>query len=265
MRGLLKIAPIIISATLLLCAAEVRTPLRPMYTADIAITSDGEFLLANKGTSDVTLLDKDGKRLHNWSTEEPPTGVIVVEDKAYVTSSYDRGHLTCIDLNDNSIKYSTQTGMGACAPVVSPDRSKIYVLNRYKGTVSEVDATTGAVRREVKVLREPCDAVLSPDGRYLYVNNYLPAQRADVDYVAADVSIIDCNSFEKIKDVKLSNGSNALRGIAISPDGKYVFVSHNLGRFQVPTSQLQQDEYQCRKRDRHRHADAHRLDVDRRA
>ncbi|MDO5487515.1 MAG: YVTN family beta-propeller repeat-containing protein [Rikenellaceae bacterium] len=240
MRGLLKIAPIIISATLLLCAAEVRTPLRPMYTADIAITSDGNLLLANKGTSEVTLLDKEGKRLHSWSTDEPPTGVVVVEGKAYVTSSYDRGHLTCIDLSDNSIKYSTRTGMGACAPTVSADQSKIYVLNRYKGTVSEVDATTGAVQREVKVLREPCDAVLSPDGRYLYVNNYLPAQRADVDYVAADVSIIDCGTFEKIKDVKLSNGSNALRGITISPDGKYVFVSHNLGRFQVPTSQLQQ-------------------------
>lgn len=31
-----------------------------------------------------------------------------------------------------------------------------------------------------------------------------------------------------------------LRGIALSPDGNYVFVTHNLGRFQVPTSQLQQ-------------------------
>jgi hypothetical protein len=81
---------------------------------------------------------------------------------------------------------------------------------------------------------------LTPDGKYLYVNNFLPAQRADIDYVAADVSIIDCNTFQKIKDIKLSNGSNALRGIACSVDGKYVFVSHNLGRFQVPTSQLQQ-------------------------
>ena len=44
----------------------------------------------------------------------------------------------------------------------------------------------------------------------------------------------------KVKDIKLDNGSNALREICITPDGKYVLVSHNLGRFQVPTSQLQQ-------------------------
>ena len=46
--------------------------------------------------------------------------------------------------------------------------------------------------------------------------------------------------FEKVKDIQLANGSNALRGLCITPDGKYVYVSHNLGRFTVPTSQLQQ-------------------------
>lgn len=240
MRGLLKIAPIVISAVILLCASRSATNLRPMYTADVAITADNHILMANKGTSDVVLLSADGKSLQRWSFEEPPTGVVVSNNKAYVTSSYADGYLTCIDLADNSVLYKSPTAMGACAPVVSHDGSKIYVLNRYKGTVSEVDAETGKVLRSVAVLREPCAAALSPDGKYLYVNNYLPSQRADVDYVAADVSIIDCATFQKVKDVKLSNGSNALRGIAASPDGRYVFVSHNLGRFQVPTSQLQQ-------------------------
>lgn len=240
MKGLLKISPIVISILILLCAAQERTNLKPMYTTDIALTEQGDILMTNKGTSDVTLLSKSGKFIAQWSMPNPPTGVITVGEQAFVTSSYAEGFLTCINLKDKSIKYSVETGMGACSPVASADKSKIYVLNRYKATISEVEAATGNLLREVKVLREPCAAALSIDGRYLYVNNYLPAQRADVDYVAADVSIIDCDTFEKIKDVKLSNGSNALRGIAASPDGKYIFISHNLGRFQVPTSQLQQ-------------------------
>ena len=65
-------------------------------------------------------------------------------------------------------------------------------------------------------------------------------QRADLEYVSATVSVIDCNTFKKINDITLCNGSNALRGIAASADGKYIFVSHNLGRYQIPTSQLQQ-------------------------
>ncbi len=48
------------------------------------------------------------------------------------------------------------------------------------------------------------------------------------------------SDFTKVKDIQLANGSNALRGICMTPDGKYIYISHNLGRFTVPTSQLQQ-------------------------
>lgn len=88
--------------------------------------------------------------------------------------------------------------------------------------------------------REPKSAVFSKDGKHLFVTNFLPAQRADLDVVTACVSVIEMDGFTKIKDIKLANGSNALRGICITPDGKYIYVSHNLGRFTVPTSQLQQ-------------------------
>ena len=240
MKGVLKLIPIALSALLLLCASVDRENVLPMYTTSIDLTKDGRVVMANKGTREVVLLAEGGQVAQRWAFDEPATGVAVTEDKLYVTSSHARGFLSCIDLEDGKLLYRAETAMGACAPVVSHDGEKVYVMNRYRGTVSEVNASTGEVLRSVAVLREPCAAVLSPDGRYLYVNNHFPAQRADVDYVAADVSVIDCQSFERVKDIKLSNGSNALRGIACSPDGRYVFVSHNLGRFQVPTSQLQQ-------------------------
>lgn len=240
MKRFLTIIPFVISLIILLSSSEVRSNLRPMYTTDIALNEQGQMMMTNKGTNDVVLLDPMGKQIQRWEFSEPPTGIVIVGNETYITSSYDKGYITCIDLSTNDIKYKAPTAMGACSPVATADGSKIYVMNRYKGTVSEVEAASGKVLREVEVLREPCAAVLTPDGKYLYVNNHLPAQRADVDYVAADVSIIDCDSFHKIKDIKLSNGSNALRGIACSMDGKYIFVSHNLGRFQVPTSQLQQ-------------------------
>ena len=240
MKGLLKLSPIVISVIILLCATTTRQNLRPMYTTGISITADNKMAIANKGTSDVVLLSESGESEQRWEFAESPTGITSYGSNIYVTSSQDEGYITAINLENNNIAYKTATGMGACAPVMSHDGKKIYVLNRYKATVTEVDATSGEVLREAAVLREPCAATLTPDGKYLYVNNFLPAQRADVDYVAADVSVIDCDTFQKIKDIKLSNGSNALRGIACSTDGNYIFVSHNLGRFQVPTSQLQQ-------------------------
>ena len=240
MKKLSFVVPLIVSIVVLLTSAEVHHNVKPMYTADVAVAANGDVLLANKGTSELTLMAADGKVKNSWELREPATGVAVAEGVAYVTSSYAEGTLTAIDLSNNQVKFEAKTGMGACAPLVGHGGKVVYVCNRYKASVSEVDATSGEVLREVAVLREPSAITITPSGKYLFVNNYLPAQRADVDYVSADVSVIDIEKFEKIKDIKLSNGSNALRGIACSPDGNYIFVSHNLGRFQVPTSQLQQ-------------------------
>ena len=90
------------------------------------------------------------------------------------------------------------------------------------------------------MLRQPTTLLLGKDDINIHVTNFLPAQRADLDHVASAVTVIDRNSFSKKKDIRLENGSNALRGMCESPDGKYLFISHNLGRFTVPTSQLQQ-------------------------
>lgn len=212
----------------------------PIYPTSVDVMDNGNYVVSGRGTKDVRIYDASGKVLDRWEFTEPVTSVVADGDLVYAASSYSSGYLSCIDTRDGKVVYKQPVGMGACALLLSKDKSKIYVANRYKNTVSEVDAKTGNVLRDVAVLREPCAMVLSPDEKYLFVNNFLPAQRADLDYVAADVSVIELKDFKKVKDIKLSNGSNALRGINISADGKLVLVSHNLGRFQVPTSQLQQ-------------------------
>ena len=232
--------PLVLSLAILFSAAE-RTNIKPHYTADIAVSKQGNILLANKGTQELRMISSEGKLLKSWELAMPATGVATYGDRAYVTCSQASGELHCVSLEgEMKTLFTTKVRMGACAPVVSHDGKKVYICNRYKATVSEVDASSGELLREVKVLREPCAASLSKDGKTLYINNFIPSQRADVDYVAADVSIIDCETFTKIKDIKLCNGSNALRGNTLSEDGKYLFISHNLGRYQVPTSQLQQ-------------------------
>lgn len=218
----------------------------PLFTTDLATLSDGMVVTSNKGDKSVRIYaPKDWMTpRQQWTFEQTPTGVttMVVDgaEKILVTTFDKRGTLEVIDRASGRLEKSIPMGSGAAAPVVAPDGRSVYVLNQFSTTVAEVDPVGGVVRRMVRVLREPKGAVVSKDGKYLFVTNFLPAQRADVDYVAAEVSVIDLESFEKIKDIKLANGSNALRGIALSPDGKYVLISHNMGRFTVPTSQLQQ-------------------------
>ena len=218
----------------------------PLFTTDIAVLSDGRVVTSNKGDKSVRIYDPAdfSAPVKTWNCEQIPTGVVAGtvdgSEKIYVTTFEQRGTLEVIDLGSGRVERSIPVGSGATAPLLSQDGSKVYVLNQFSNTISEVDPQGGVVLRTVAVLREPKGAVISKDGKYLFVTNFLPAQRADVDYVAAVLSVIDLATFEKIKDIQLANGSNALRGVALSPDGKYVLISHNMGRFTVPTSQLQQ-------------------------
>lgn len=213
----------------------------PFFPTDVTVGTQGEIIMTEKGQKRLAIYSPDGQKLLKiFALEGTPTGVIIARDKAYVTTSDDKGCLQIISMKDGGKEAEIVTGMGSCNPILSKDKKHIYVCNQFQTTISEIDLATKQVTRTVEALREPREAVMSTDGRFLYVANFLPSQRADVEYVAACVSVIDIASFKKIKDLKLANGSNALRGICISPNGKYVYVSHNLGRFAVPCSQLQQ-------------------------
>lgn len=213
----------------------------PLFPTDITLNDKGEILITEKGRNRISIFSPDGKTLlRTIPVDESPTGILLDADKAYVTTNAATRHLQIISLETGKQETAIATGSGACYPIFGPDKKHIYVCNQFQNTVSEVDPAIHQVIRSVKVLREPKSALFSKDGEYLFVTNFLPAQRADVDYVAACVSVIRMSDFTKVKDIQLANGSNALRGICMTPDGKYIYISHNLGRFTVPTSQLQQ-------------------------
>lgn len=214
---------------------------KPLFPTGVTLDAQGRLVMSEKGLKRVAVYSADGQKLEKtFAMPEIPTGLAADGNRMYVTTFETKGLLHVLDWPAGKEIAVVETGSGACSPIVNKEAGRLYVCNQFQNTVSEVDMSTNKVLRTVPVLREPKSAVISKDGKYLYVTNFLPAQRADLDYVAACVSVIDLESFTKIKDIKLANGSNALRGICITPDGKYVYVSHNLGRYTVPTSQLQQ-------------------------
>jgi YVTN family beta-propeller protein len=115
----------------------------------------------------------------------------------------------------------------------------LYVCNRFDNNVSVIDLSAGKETTRIHVLREPVAAAITPNGNLLFVANLLSAGAADAGYTAAAVSVIDTAANKVTANIQLPNGSMSLRGVCVSPDGRYAYVTHVLARYQLPTTQLE--------------------------
>ncbi|MCY2929014.1 MAG: cell surface protein [Planctomycetota bacterium] len=181
-----------------------------------------------------------GKVARTISLRDNPNDLTMGGDgKLYVTTGGAEGKLVVIDPAAGRTLATVAVGHTPMAPVVSPEGKTAYVCNRFNGDVSTIDLATGKEVSRVRVLREPVAARLSADGGTLFVANLLPAVPADADYVSAAVTVVDTRKNAVVGQILLPSGSTGLRGMTMTADGKTLFVTHTLGRYQLPTTQLE--------------------------
>ncbi len=213
----------------------------PLSPCDIVITKDGKTVYtAQKTGLSIDIIDVKAKKVkESISLPAPPTGLALGNSKLYVTTSSPKGNLYVIDIKTRKILSSIKAGVGACSPVLSPDNKKVYICNRFNNDISVIDLKSKKEISRIPVSREPVSAVITPDSKYLFVVNLLPIGQADSDYISSVVTVVDMSKMKKVKDIILPNGGIVLRGICISADGKYIYVTHNIARYHVPTTQLE--------------------------
>jgi YVTN family beta-propeller protein len=203
----------------------------------IVATKDALYVAESAAQSIAVLDPTSGAPARRIALPAPPTGLTLNPDGAtlYVTA----GMLHPIDLATGNATAPVPVGHTPMSPVISPDGARLYVCNRFSNDVSVIDLATRTEIARIPVLREPVAATLTPDGRSLFVANLLPVGPSDGEFIAAAVSVIDTATHTTVGVVNLPNGSTGLRGICASPDGKYVYVSHILAHYQMPTTQLE--------------------------
>ncbi|MHC4457747.1 MAG: c-type cytochrome, partial [Planctomycetota bacterium] len=160
------------------------------------------------------------------------------DTELYVTAgSYD-GKVYVVNLSTGDITHTIDVGHTPMSPVLSADNSRLYVCNRFDNNIAVISLPSYVQTNTVGVLREPVAMAITPDSDYLVVANHLPDGPANTGNTASSVSIINTSSYS-VTNIQLPNGSTGMRGICISPDGQYAYATHVLGRYQVPTSQLE--------------------------
>jgi YVTN family beta-propeller protein len=217
----------------------------PVYLSPgtLACSPDGARVYVAATTAErVLVFDVEGRRVTGEiPVPSSPGGLAMSADGAtlYVTGATPEGTVSVVSTATGDVERSFEVGHVLEACCLLPDGRTLFVCEPFTDTVLAVDLRRRRVRERIPVLREPVALALTPDGATLVVANHLPAGRADRDYAAGGVSLVDTASCRVRATVALPNGSTDLRGVCVSPDGRFAYVTHMLGRYQLPTTQLE--------------------------
>jgi len=98
----------------------------------------------------------------------------------------------------------------------SNTKTYAYIANNKDNTISVIDTETRQVVAEpIANIKSPYALATTPNGRYLYITSYL--------YSDSPVTIIDLTTMEVVKTITVGGYP---KNIAISPNGKYAYVSN---------------------------------------
>ncbi len=224
---------------LLLNAAEAAQYRSPYQLA--ANKDGGKVFVLNHESNEIAVIDTaSGTLAASWPVGVQPNSMVLSPDEKSMilaTGGY-RGKLQILNLESGKIEKEIPAGHTPCGLCLSPNGKRLYVCNRYTDDVAEYSCPELKELRRFAAIREPRGSVITPDGKSVFVINFLPNDPADSFDVASEVTMIDTAS-GTTRNIRLPNGSSSLHGICISPDGKYVYLTEILARYQMPTTQLE--------------------------
>jgi YVTN family beta-propeller protein len=174
-----------------------------------------------------------------------PTGIAVSSNGShlYVTCASERwpGGMICVINSESGVVLKRiPVGHMARSPVLSPDNSMLYVCNWLENTISFIDVSDGKVVKRVPAIKEPYSLTISADGTSLLVANMIPDGISTDTTMTCKLCFISTSSGGIEKTIKLPIGSHSTMNICLSPDKKYAFIPHLIGRVNLPAVTLEQ-------------------------
>ena len=159
---------------------------------------------------------------------------------AYVACSGPVSWVLKLDATNGRILGQTRAGHSVSDLFLSFDQEWLMASAQFDNEVASIyTPEMRSVNKAFPASREPVSSAQVASGRLLLVANHLPVGRADVPDVGAQVDVFSFEEHEFVASIRLPPGSTSVRGIFNSPDGKYAVIPHLLGRFNLPTTQVE--------------------------
>ncbi|MBQ8513670.1 MAG: hypothetical protein IJ497_13765 [Clostridia bacterium] len=188
----------------------------------------------------VYAADATGGRIFKIASDGTIAAQIQLDGSANCIKTHDgliyvgRGGLGgTLTVLDSELKVKSEITVGHTPLDVEFADGKAYVVNRFSDDITIVNLSDNSTTT-VEVGREPMAAAYL-NGK-LYVACHLPEGAADEDKVSSNVYVVSADG--SVKAIELCNGAGGVSDIAATPDGKYLFVTTVIARYQYPTTQL---------------------------
>jgi DNA-binding beta-propeller fold protein YncE len=207
---------------------------------DLAFSPDDTMLAVSDRTAGcLYVLDaRTGDLGKTIQLRGKPSALAWTSTDTVVVCEYGAGSVAQVNARTGEIVRRFFVGPKPIGLAVAPKKGLLVVCDHGLHTVSIVDLSTGSTRPPIPCGSHPFAVAITPDEQMAIVANLLPSGPAVEHTSTALVSLIDLNAATKIVDVPLPDNSANVRGVAVSPDGRWAYVVHTRGRTMLPTTQL---------------------------
>jgi YVTN family beta-propeller protein len=209
---------------------------------DLKYSPDGKYLAVSDRTGGVVVIidAATGKVSREVALKGEPTGVAWAPDgsKVYVAER-NAGTVAEVNPAQGKVLRRFDVGLRPMGVALAAKRGLLVVGDTVTNDISVVDVASGKEKTRLRLVREPHFVAITPDETMAVVGNLLALGNASDPQTSAAVSLVDLESLKCVADVRLPGGSTSVRQVAISPDGKWAYTVHSVGRTTLPTTQLE--------------------------
>ncbi|MCH5373875.1 MAG: hypothetical protein JJ992_07860, partial [Planctomycetes bacterium] len=215
----------------------------PIYRSplQVAFSPDGRLLAASDHTAAAAVFFDvaSGKAIREVALQGKPAGIAFSADGKFTyVAECTAGTVAEID-GDGEVMRRLKVGPWPMGLAVAARRGRLLVTDAATNVVLIVELSGGRSLARVPVGHWPGQIAITPDERIAVVANRLPAGNPADPTVAALVTLIDLETGERAADIRLPPNSVNVQDVAVSPDGKWAYLTHNLARAMMPTEQIE--------------------------